>query len=52
MTFAEFAQKAGVWDAKNIDKTTFDLSAKNPNGGDDIAPSQPGKKILEENRRA
>jgi type I restriction enzyme M protein len=28
-------------DAKSIDKTTFDLSVKNPNGGDEIAHRSP-----------
>ena len=29
-------------EAKSIDKTTFDLSVKNPNGGDEIAHRSPG----------
>jgi type I restriction enzyme M protein len=28
-------------DAKGIDKTTFDLSVKNPNGGEEIAHLSP-----------
>jgi type I restriction enzyme M protein len=28
-------------DSNSIDKTTFDLSVKNPNGGDDIAHRSP-----------
>jgi len=28
-------------DAKSIDRTTFDLSVKNPNGGDEIAHRSP-----------
>jgi type I restriction enzyme M protein len=33
----------GPWsvDAKTIDKTTFDLSVKNPNGGEKIAHRSP-----------
>ena len=29
-------------DAKSIDQTTFDLSVKNPNGGEEIAHRSPG----------
>jgi type I restriction enzyme M protein len=38
-----FADSPKSWsnDAKSIDKTTFDLSAKNPNNGDDIAHRSP-----------
>ena len=38
-----FADSPKVWsvDAKTIDKTTFDLSVKNPNGGEEIDASQP-----------
>jgi type I restriction enzyme M protein len=39
-TFADSPKSWGV-DAKNIDKTTFDLSVRNPNGGDDIAQRSP-----------
>lgn len=38
-----FADSPKSWsiDANNIDKTTFGLSVKNPNGGDDIAHRSP-----------
>jgi len=44
-----FANSSKSWsiDAKNIDKETFDLSAKNPNGGDDITQRNP-KEIMDE----
>jgi type I restriction enzyme M protein len=34
-------------DAKTIDKTTFDLSVRNPNGGEEIAHRSP-EKIMDE----
>jgi type I restriction enzyme M protein len=34
-------------DAKSVDKTTFDLSVKNPNGGEDIAHRRPAS-IMDE----
>ncbi len=39
-TFADSPKSWSV-DAKNIDKTTYDLSVKNPNGGDDITHRSP-----------
>jgi type I restriction enzyme M protein len=39
--------KSWTVDAKGIDKTTFDLSAKNPNGGEEIAHRSP-QKIMDE----
>ena len=39
-TFADSPKSWSV-DAKSIDKTTFDLSVKNPNGGEDIAHRSP-----------
>ena len=39
-TFADSPKSWSV-DAKSIDKTTFDLSVKNPNGGEEIAHSSP-----------
>jgi type I restriction enzyme M protein len=44
-----FADSPKSWsvDAKTIDPTTFDLSVKNPNGGEEIAHHSP-KKIMEE----
>jgi type I restriction enzyme M protein len=44
-----FADSPKSWsvDAKSIDKTTFDLSVKNPNGGEDIAHRSPAN-ILDE----
>jgi type I restriction enzyme M protein len=39
-TFADSPKSWSV-DAKSIDKTTFDLSVKNPNGGDEIAHRSP-----------
>jgi type I restriction enzyme M protein len=39
-TFADSPKSWSV-DAKTIDKTTFDLSVKNPNGGEDIAHRSP-----------
>jgi len=34
-------------DAKTIDQTTFDLSAKNPNGGEEVKHRSP-KEIMDE----
>jgi type I restriction enzyme M protein len=34
-------------DAKTINKETFDLSVKNPNGGEEVAHRSP-KKIMDE----
>jgi type I restriction enzyme M protein len=45
-TFSD-SPKSWSMDAKSIDKTTFDLSVKNPNGCEDIAHRSPTK-ILEE----
>ena len=45
-TFADSLKSWSV-DSKSIDKTTFDLSVKNPNGGEEIAHLSP-KKIMEE----
>ena len=44
-----FADSAKSWsvDAKTIDQTTFDLSVKNPTGGEEIIHRTP-KKIMEE----
>jgi len=44
-----FANSPKSWsvDAKSIDPTTFDLSVKNPNGGEEIAHRSP-KKIMAE----
>jgi type I restriction enzyme M protein len=39
-TFAD-SPKSWTMDAKAIDKTTFDLSAKNPNGGEEIMHRSP-----------
>jgi type I restriction enzyme M protein len=39
-TFADSPKSWSV-DAKSIDQTTFDLSVKNPNGGDEIAHRSP-----------
>jgi type I restriction enzyme M protein len=39
-TFADSPKSWSV-DAKSVDKATFDLSVKNPNGGDDIAHRSP-----------
>jgi type I restriction enzyme M protein len=39
-TFADSAKSWSV-DAKTIDQTTFDLSVKNPNGGEEIAHRSP-----------
>jgi type I restriction enzyme M protein len=39
-TFADSPKSWSV-DAKSIDKTTFDLSVKNPNGGEEIAHRSP-----------
>jgi type I restriction enzyme M protein len=39
-TFAD-SPKSWTVNAKSIDKTTFDLSAKNPNGGEEIAHRSP-----------
>ena len=45
-TFADSARSWSV-DVKSIDKETFDLSVKNPNGGDEIAHRSP-QEILDE----
>ncbi|HEY1757831.1 MAG TPA: N-6 DNA methylase [Bryobacteraceae bacterium] len=45
-TFAD-SPKSWSLDAKSIDRTTFDLSVKNPNGGEEIVHSSPAV-ILEE----
>ena len=45
-TFAD-SDKSWSVDAKTIDPTTFDLSVKNPNGGEEIAHSSPAD-ILDE----
>jgi hypothetical protein len=45
-TFADSPKSWSV-DAKSLDETTFDLSVKNPNGGEEIAHLSP-KKIMEE----
>jgi type I restriction enzyme M protein len=39
--------KSWTVDAKSIDKTTFDLSVKNPDGGEEIVHQSP-KKIMDE----
>ena len=39
-TFADSPKSWSV-DAKSVDKTTFDLLVKNPNGGDEIAHRSP-----------
>jgi len=39
-TFAD-SPKSWTVDAKTIDQTTFDLSVKNPNGGEDVAHRSP-----------
>ena len=45
-TFAD-SPKSWSLDAKSIDQTTFDLSVKNPNGGEEIAHRSP-KEIMDE----
>jgi type I restriction enzyme M protein len=45
-TFAD-SPKSWSIDAKSIDQTTFDLSVKNPNGGEEIAHRSP-QKIMNE----
>jgi type I restriction enzyme M protein len=45
-TFADSPKSWSV-DAKGIDQKTFDLSVKNPNGGDEVAHRSP-KEIIEE----
>jgi len=45
-TFADSPKSWSV-DAKTIDQTTFDLSVKNPNGGEEIAHRSPAA-IMEE----
>jgi len=45
-TFAD-SPKSWTVDAKGIDKTTFDLSVKNPNGGEEIAHRSP-QEIMDE----
>jgi len=44
-----FANSPKSWsiDAKTINKETFDLSAKNPNGGEDVKHRSP-QKIMDE----
>jgi len=44
-----FADSPKSWrvDAKSIDQTTFDLSVKNPNGGEEVKHRSP-QKILDE----
>ena len=39
--------RRGPVDAKSIDKATFDLSVKNPNGGEEIAHRSP-EEIMDE----
>jgi type I restriction enzyme M protein len=45
-TFAE-SPKSWTVDARNIDKNTFDLSVKNPNGGEEIAHRSPQEIMAE-----
>ena len=45
-TFADSPKRWSV-DAKSIDKATFDLSVKNPNGGEEIAHRSP-QEIMDE----
>ncbi len=45
-TFAD-SPKSWTMDAKNIDQTTFDLSVKNPNGGEEVKHRSP-KEIMAE----
>ena len=45
-TFAD-SPKSWTVDARTIDKTTFDLSVKNPNGGEEIAHRSP-QEIMDE----
>ena len=45
-TFADSPKSWSV-DAKTIDKTTFDLSVKNPNGGEEVAHRSP-EEIMDE----
>ena len=45
-TFADSPKSWSV-DAKSIDPTTFDLSVKNPNGGEEIAHRSP-EEIMDE----
>jgi type I restriction enzyme M protein len=45
-TFADSPKSWSV-DANSIDKTTFDLSVKNPNGGDEIARRSPHEILAE-----
>lgn len=45
-TFADSPKSWSV-DVKTIDQTTFDLSVKNPNSGEEIAHRSP-KKIMDE----
>jgi type I restriction enzyme M protein len=45
-TFANSPQSWSV-DAKGIDKTTFDLSVKNPNGGEEVTHRSP-QEIMDE----
>ena len=45
-TFADSPKSWSV-DAESIDKTTFDLSVKNPNGGEEVKHRSP-QKIMDE----
>ena len=45
-TFSDSPKSWSV-DAKNIDQTTFDLSVKNPNGGEEVAHRSP-EEIMDE----
>ena len=45
-TFADSPKSWSV-DAKNIDQTTFDLSVKNPNGGEEVKHRKPAEIIKE-----
>ena len=45
-TFADSPKSWSV-DAKTIDKETFDLSVKNPNGGEEVKHRSP-EKIMDE----
>ena len=44
-----FADSPKIWsvDAKSIDETTFDLSVKNPNGGEEVTHRSP-EEIMDE----
>ena len=45
-TFAD-SPSPGAWTPRAIDKETFDLSVKNPNGGEEVKHRSP-KKIMDE----